>query len=134
MNNAPQDLDFAKILLTFMTEQKLTQKELANKIGVTDAALGKWLNHSRGITRKNIEAIKRVCASTISRMEGNAIAMGDGSAASVHGNATAAPVTVSNESIIAQTLDALRDRILDDDEICDACKVRVMKHLSTGRK
>ena len=46
------------------------------------------------------------------------------SAAAVNGNATAAPVTLTDGH-----LEAKRNAVLDDDGICDACKVRVLKIL-----
>lgn len=51
---------------------------------------------------------------------------GNGSAAAVNGNATAAPVICASPS---PDREKLTSAVLNDDAICDACKVKVLKLL-----
>lgn len=59
----------------------------------------------------------------------NVTVHGNGSAASVNGNATAAPVTIGAVKESGINLGELSAAILNDDKICDACKVKVLKLL-----
>ena len=50
--------DFANTIYQIRMERKLTQKDLADLIGVSDRTISKWEN---GTTVPDLETIKRLC-------------------------------------------------------------------------
>jgi len=50
-----------KAMQCYMLENDITQAEFARKIGVSQAAIGKWLIGHNGITMRNREKITRLC-------------------------------------------------------------------------
>ena len=50
-----------KAMQNYMLEHNINQKELAQRLCVTDAALGKWLLCDNGISRRNLRKISDLC-------------------------------------------------------------------------
>ena len=131
--NETSKIDYVLVLIEFMREHGLNQNEMAEKLGVTNVTMTHWLSRSNGITRKNISKIEHLCGPIIARMEKSALATGHGSAASVNGNATAAPVTINNGPDNSVLGDIEQD-ILENSKMCDACKVAALGIIKKHRK
>ena len=113
----------------------ITNKALANQAGCSQPHINDLLNHKNNVRVGTLkfETLLRLLPEVRMVLErafcngaaaSTATVNGNGSAAAVNGNATAAPVTLTDGH-----LESKRDAILDDDGICDACKVRVLKIL-----
>lgn len=64
MNETKKEL--ADIILRFMSVHSLNQKEMAQRLEVSEPTLSEWLSPSKhGITRKNAARIKFVCRDVI---------------------------------------------------------------------
>ena len=58
-----QQINALKAMQNYMLEHNINQKELAQRLGVSDAALGKWLLGVNGISRCNLRKISDLCGS-----------------------------------------------------------------------
>ena len=112
-----------------------TNKEMAELAGCSQQHMNDLLNHKKNVKIETLKfgtilrlfpQIQQVLEDYFTQHQGGSSVSvnGNGSAAAVNGNATAAPVTLTDVH-----LEDKRDTILDDDGICDACKVRVLKIL-----
>lgn len=60
------DLVYIKALQEYMLKNGITQNELAERLQVSPAAVGKWLLGHNGITRRNRDKIRRLCGNLLS--------------------------------------------------------------------
>ena len=56
-----EQLVYIKALQNYMLEHNLNQDEMARRLGVSPAALGKWLLGRNGITKRNQAKIHSLC-------------------------------------------------------------------------
>ena len=128
-----QEIDYVAVLKEYMRLNNLNQNDLGRQMGVSGVSVGRWLARENGITRTHISKIEHLCGPIIARMEKAALATGHGSAASVNGNATAAPVTINNGPDNSVLGDIEQD-ILENSKMCDACKVAALGIIKKHRK
>ena len=126
----------------------ITNREMATQAGCSQPHINDLLNHTKKRKKKGeVEVEKEVSLADLKfetllklfpevqaileehfahQESPSATVVGNGSAAAVNGNATAAPVTYASPS---PDRGKLTSAVLNDDAICDACKVRVLKLL-----
>ncbi len=57
---------YVKAIQSYMLAENINQDELASRLHVSPAAVGKWLLGHNGITRRNKEKIRQLCGKWLS--------------------------------------------------------------------
>ena len=117
-----------------------SNQKIADETNISQSYINQLLNGRRsfyGLSLKNLlllfPEIQHVLEEYYTQGGLSASVIGNGSAASVNGNATAAPVTIGAAKESSINLSELSSAILNDDNICDACKVKVLKIMQKPR-
>ena len=109
-----RNTELQRIMQNYMLRNNLNQKELADKLGVTQVTVHKWLSGKNGITRPNAARILALCSPPAIHQQGSGHAV-----MSVYGDASA--------SSAKDALDALERRVLAEEEICAECKLAFLR-------
>ena len=113
--------------LTELRSTGKTDRELADIAGCTQQQINRMIN-------KPVEYLETVSLKTIVRLfpdlfsSAKATANGTGAAAAINGTAIG-----GNNNQADKVLNDLESGVLDDEQICDKCKIRVLR-LIKGKK
>ena len=117
--------DYFQLRLKELNRQGATDRVLAEKAGVSHAQINRMRNAGvQYLEKVGLGTLVKLFPDIFDRLlkeEGHTVSIsGNGSAASVNGNATVAPM---------KDYSHLRKEILEDGEICDRCKIKMLTHL-----
>jgi transcriptional regulator with XRE-family HTH domain len=121
--------------LLSMRDAGMSNREMARIAGVSNPHINRLLNGTPELIGKvKLETLVRLFPREFARLTDAgalAVASGSGSAASVHGNATAAPVTLATEAPVA---DAILEKLLSAPGFCDSCRIAALRIATAARK